>query len=415
MSDSDALNVWSNRRLVGQIWRNSIGQIGFRYDQAWLSEGGFPLSISLPLGTAEFEPESELADRFFTNLLPEGLARERVIRDLKIVDSNFELLRAIGGECAGAISILQRHKRPATEERYFQLSNQDLKILASNRGQVYTLKLKHRPRLSLAGAQNKCAVLIKKGKYWLPANDSPTSHILKFEMAGYRNVLLYETFTTLLAHNVQLPVCDVELRSISGANYILIERYDRKHDPQGRLFRLHQEDFCQALGRGFESKYQENDGVTFADCYRLLQNVSSDPTTDLRLLINWQVFNVLTGNSDGHAKNLSLLYRPEGEIRLAPFYDLICTRAIIRLDPRLALAVGVERNPSVISNRHWKIMARQCNVSAKFVIQAVSEMACRLLETVPSTIDEFEHRYGSSPALQRIEHIVQKQCRQAMR
>ena len=106
MPDSDSLYVWIDQRLVGRLWQNAVGMIGFQYDEAWMSSGGFVLSQSLPLQVSKFEPESKLAHRFFANLLPEGLARDRLVRDLKIVDTDFELLRAIGGECAGACSIL---------------------------------------------------------------------------------------------------------------------------------------------------------------------------------------------------------------------------------------------------------------------------------------------------------------------
>ena len=144
-----------------------------------------------------------------------------------------------------------------------------------------------------------------------------------------------------------------------------------------------------------------------------MQSVSSDPITDLQHLLNWQIFNVLAGNSDGHAKNLSLLYHRNGEIRLAPFYDLICTRAIKHLDHRLALTVGAQKDPGVISSQHWQVMARQCDLTPKTIVQLVGELAHRLLETFSSSVDEFENQYGSYPALQRIERVVTKQCRRA--
>ncbi len=124
--------------------------------------------------------------------------------------------------------------------------------------------------------------------------------------------------------------------------------------------RLHQEDFCQALGYGFEKKYQEYGGSTFADCYQLLQDASTDPAIDTQNLLRWQIINVLAGNSDGHAKNLSLLYLQNGGIRLAPFYDLVCTRAIERIDYHLAFDVGGQRDPGQITTKHWESLARQC-------------------------------------------------------
>jgi serine/threonine-protein kinase HipA len=175
--------------------------------------------------------------------------------------------------------------------------------------------------------------------------------------------------------------------------------------------RLHQEDLCQALGCGHGQKYQEHGGPAFAQCYRLVPAASSEPAFDAQHLLRWQVFNVLAGNSDGHAKNLSLLHLPDGETRLAPFYDLICTRAIERIDDHLALDVGGERNPSLVTAAHWEQLARQCEVRPRFLSQLVQQTAAALREHLAPTREAFEERHGLYPALQRVEQIVLKQCR----
>ena len=201
----------------------------------------------------------------------------------------------------------------------------------------------------MAGAQDKCPVLVRDDQYFLPQREAPSSHILKFELQDYRHLPAYETFTTQLAAAIELPVVDIALRSIGQTRYAQIARYDRLWDERGEVRRLHQEDFCQALGYGHEKKYQEHGGPSFAQCYRLVQDASSEPALDAQHLLRWQIFNVLAGNSDGHAKNLSLLHLPDDATRLAPFYDLVCTRAIERIDYHLAFDVGGERNPSVIT------------------------------------------------------------------
>jgi serine/threonine-protein kinase HipA len=410
MIDPDALNIWSDQSLVGYLWRNPLGYMGFRYDDQWLKPGGFAISYTLPLGHNDFTPEDGIAHRFFANLLPEGGAREQIVRDLKIANTDFDLLRAIGGECAGVLSVLPVEQRPSTEYKYHPITDEELANMVARRGQVYTWSATERPRLSLAGAQNKCPILVREGAYLLPLKASPSSHILKFELADYRHLPAYETFTTLLAGAAGLPVVDIQLRIVGKTHYVLIERYDRQRDENGQLVRLHQEDFCQALGYGYERKYQEDGGPGFADCFRLVQDVSSDPANDLQHLLHWQIFNVLAGNSDGHAKNLSLLYLTNGEIRLAPFYDLVCTRAIERIDYHLALAVGNERNPGVITPEHWTILARQCDLRPQFLLNQVRDVASRLQDALDNTREEFETRFGEYPALQRIEQVVIKQC-----
>ena len=177
--------------------------------------------------------------------------------------------------------------------------------------------------------------------------------------------------------------------------------------------RLHQEDFCQALGYGHEKKYQGSGGPSFAQCYRLLQDASSDPAIDTQHLLRWQIFNVLAGNSDGHAKNLSLLHLANGETRLAPFYDRVGTRAIVRIDYHLAFDVGGERNPGVITKSHWDGLARQCDVRSRFLGNLVDETAALLVKNLAPEKAAFEARSGAYPALQRIEQIVTKQCQRA--
>jgi len=418
MIDPDALNVWFDDRLVGCLWRNPVGAIGFRYEPDWINNNGFAISLTLPLTTEDFSNESSVAHHFFANLLPEGGVREHIVRDLKIPNTDFDLLRAIGGECAGALSILPVERTPSDDRSYRPLPGKELALLIARRGQIYAAWPKDkRPRLSLAGAQDKCPVLIRDGHYFLPEGEAPTSHILKFELTDYRHLPAYETFTSLLARQIGLPVVDIELHSVEKRFYAQIERYDRVwdtgSDTDGEVQRLHQEDFCQALGYGFEKKYQDSGGPSFADCYRLLQDASTDPAIDTQNLLRWQIFNVLVGNSDGHAKNLSLLYLQNGEIRLSPFYDLVCTRAIERIDYHLAFDVGGQRDPGLVSTKHWESLASQCDVGSRFLHRLRQETAASLLEQIGQTKALFETQYGKYPSLQRIERVVTQQCRRA--
>jgi serine/threonine-protein kinase HipA len=324
------------------------------------------------------------------------------------------LLRAIGGECAGTLSILQAEYSPSLKHHYYELSPIELAQLVSGKGQFFSWGAIERPRYSLAGAQDKCTILIAGDNYLLPQKESSSSHILKFELADYRHLPAYEIFTTLLASAIGLPVMDVRLKSINESRVAIIKRYDRQINSQNQITRLHQEDFCQALGIDHELKYQQDGGPSFVDCYRLLQDVSSDPAVDLQYLLNWQIFNVLAGNSDGHAKNLSLLYLPHGEIRLAPFYDLICTRAIERIDYHLAFAIGDEYNPSVITAKHWSDLAQSCGLHPELLLSSVYIFANLLLKKLQSAREIFETLYGSYPALQRVEQVIIKQCRRAL-
>ncbi len=415
MDNLDCLNVWQGKRLVGLLWRDLKGQIGFRYGHEWLTTDGFPISLSLPLQLPEFVPEYGLAHHFFANLLPEGRVRERIVRNLKIPDTDFDLLQSIGGECAGALVVLPLEQRPDASRKYREISEQDFTDLIRRGGQIDGLHRSDRPRLSLAGAQDKCPILLRDDRYWLPNGNAPTSHILKFESSEYRNVPAYEAYTADLAKAIGLPAANTQLRTFSDSHYLLVERFDRYFADNGKICRLHQEDFCQALGYGFQRKYQEFGGPCFSDCFQLIREISNDPAIDMQNLLRWQIFNVLAGNSDGHAKNLSLLYEPDGETRLAPFYDLVCTRAIASIDRHLAFAIGGERNPDKLTIKHWDRFAADCNLQTRFVRGQVESMAAELKEKVQPCREQFEVRYGKYAALQRIDHVVRTQCKRAIR
>lgn len=417
MTDSDYLTVWSEDRHVAYLWRDQSSPqgMGLRYTKDWVKNGGFAISQQLPLTNKEFPTEAGgVVQQFFANLLPEGGVRTRIVRDLKISDTDFNLLREIGGDCAGALSILPNKRTPMPTAKYAILSEDKLRNLIMRRGRSYVgISQNDRPRLSLAGAQDKCPILIRKEQYYLPLQEAPSSHILKFEIPEYKNIPAFETFTTLLALKVGLPAVNLKLHQLKSKSYISIERYDRYKDEEENVHRLHQEDFCQALGYGYQYKYEEESGPTFAECYRLIQEASTDPAIDTQSLLRWQIFNVLAGNSDGHAKNLSLLYSNGDQIRLAPFYDLVCTRAIARIDENMAFRVGGERNPSMIRLRHWGAEANACGIRPKFLQDLVKDLAHKIRENLNQVRVDFEKLYGSHPALQRVEAVITKQCKRA--
>lgn len=410
MMNSNDLNVWYKNDLVGRIWQDSHGLIGFCYADDWIKKG-FAISQQLPLRKEEYAPSSSKAHQFFVNLLPEGDARLHIVRDLKISNSDFGLLKAIGGECAGALSMLPLDITPSETAQYKQLSETDLKKLVLRQGQIFTFtSFEQRPRLSLAGAHDKCPIFYDGKNYFLPENSSPSTHILKFSISDYRNLPAYEYFLTKLAESIGLPVVQITLKKIEKNYFILVKRYDRILSDNNNIARLHQEDFCQALGYSYKNKYQQEGGPSFLACYNLIQDISINPIQDSENLLRWQVFNVLAGNSDGHAKNLSLLYNENFQTELAPFYDLVCTRAIERIDTKLALSVGGEFDPDKISLLHWEQMANNCNIRFSYLKEMIEEIAQRLLDNLKKTREDFEQAIGAYSALQRVEKVITKLC-----
>ena len=350
------------------------------------------------------------------NLLPEAAARIHIVRDLKIVDNDFDLLRAIGGECAGALSLLADDKHPSTAYNYTSLSDETLKRLLLHKGHVTSfVNEEDRPRLSLAGAQDKCPIYYHDEQFYLPHDAAPSTHIMKFEVTDYRNIPTYEYFLTSLASKLGLPVVECSFEHLDRHYFLLIKRFDRLMAHDNKITRLHQEDFCQALGIGYEKKYQADGGPSFTDCYKLIQDVSTQPLLDSENLLKWQIFNVLAGNSDGHAKNLALIYDENQNIKLAPFYDLVCTRAILRANANLALSVGDCFNPNTLSIHDWESLAEACDIKPAFINKTVGNLAQDLLDSYDEVNAAFEAQYGSYSALQRVKRVVVKQCQRTLK
>jgi len=412
---SDILNVWYNEQLVGKLFRNAIDQIGFHYDKKWV-RNGFSISQQLPLTIIEYTPHEGIAHRFFANLLPEANARRHLIRDLKISNSDFELLKTIGGECAGALSILPENHVATVKTHYQKLTDEDLhKIILRKGSTVGFTTEKNRPRLSLAGAQDKCAVYFDGKHYFLPKDAAPSTHILKFEVTDYRHIPAYEYFLTQLAKTIDLPVVNCELKKSDAHYFLLIERYDRIIQHDKKIQRLHQEDFCQALGVNHAQKYQQEGGPSFQDCFQLIRKISAKPLIDTENLLKWQIFNVLAGNSDGHAKNLAIIYDQQQQARLAPFYDLVCTRAIERIDSRLAFSVGGEFNPDRISVAHWENLATTCKIGKPYLKKFIQQIAVDLMDNITIVKKQFEEMHGAYPALLRVQMMVTKRCKKELR
>lgn len=413
MDDPDSLNIWWDKQLVGYLWRNKQGLIGFRYDENWLAQQKFSISLKLPLREEEYAAEEGgIAHRFFANLLPEANVRAQIIRELKIADTDFDLLRAIGGECAGALSLLPVDLVPVNDHAYTRLDEDSLDQLIRRRGQLRNPgeQYHRRHRLSLAGAQNKCPVLLRGADYYLPEREAPTSHILKFEFPDYKNISVYETYTTLLASSIGLPVVEIELCQRGQDYFTLIKRYDR-YEKENIIVRQHQEDFCQALGYSFNNKYENDRGPSFAECYRLVRDNSSEPVTDTGNLLKWLIFNYIVGNSDNHAKNLSFLYKENGDVRQAPFYDLLCTRAFEQINAELAFSIGGNFDPGHITGKNWTDLANDCGIAPRYLIGLLRSLAEQIKNANIESKKTFESKYGKYPALQRIDKIIAKQCR----
>lgn len=414
---SDLLLVVFEEQIVGKLWPTEADRCLFEYDSAWLVRpDAFAISLSLPLSAQRFSDERP--GRFFANLLPEGQLRTLLARRFGISENNdFALLRRIGGECAGALSLVSEpdeRERPSAGDGDKRLEDDDLGLLARSPPALIQALGDGKARLSLAGAQNKLPVLVRGEEVFLPQGRSPSSHILKMPSRDFAHLPANEVLISWLAREAGIHTADVRLLATSGGHLCLVTRYDRRRQQDGTLVRIHQEDFCQALGLDARTKYAAEGGPSFPRVFDLLSRVSVEPLPDTEQLLRWQIFNLLCGNADGHAKNLSLLYDPGGNVRLAPFYDLVCTRAYSMLDWNLAMPVGQRADPGLIAGSDFRQLAEQIGATSRYVLGVARDLAHALPEHWKAVSHRFDEKYGQSPAIQVIGGVIGKQCRRTL-
>ncbi|AJD41889.1 HipA-like protein [Rhizobium gallicum bv. gallicum R602sp] len=373
------LNVWWDGSIVGQFTQDRHGDIGFAYAQAWLDdETALPLSASLPKRLERFSRRE--CRPFFGGLLPEESQRLVAAQALGVSPANdFALLDRLGGDVAGALQLLPEDQEPVRTE---PLADQQITPL-DEAGIVRILDaLPTRPllagqeglRLSLAGAQSKVPLVLIDGQLALPVPGQATTHILKPPIARFPGTTDTEAFVMKLAAAIGLEVAPVEPRSANGRPFLLVERYDRYRDANDVVRRIHQEDFCQALGVPPETKYASEGGPTFKDCFELLRRVSERPATDLAKLMDAAIFNLIVGNADAHGKNFSILYDDLGP-RMAPFYDLLSTVAYPDLSPKMAMRIGNRATLAEMDADGWKAFAKETGIGLLLVRRRVKELA----------------------------------------
>lgn len=383
------LIVWWNGARVGQLALNKYGEPEFAYAEDWLSTSNVrPVSASLPLQPEPFDRRATLP--FFEGLLPEASQRTAIAQALGISERNeFRLLEEIGGEVAGAIEVWPEGVAPAsdgTPNSYRSLSDDELVALID--------RLPTRPmlaggedglRLSLAGAQSKLPVVYRDGEIALPAPGQPTTHILKPEIARFEGTAENEAFCMRLARAIGLDVAHVQYRDVGDKRFLLIERYDRLTGEDGKTIRLHQEDFCQALGFTSARKYASDGGPVFRDCFALVRRVTSRPGAEALKLLDAALFNAIIGNADAHAKNFSLLYLPD-RTQLAPLYDLLSTIAYPDLSQRFAMKIGGRRTLEEIYPADLDKFAKDIEIRAPFVRRRIREIAEAIIEESGSVV-----------------------------
>jgi serine/threonine-protein kinase HipA len=376
------LSVWWDFKLVGALRLDEHGDMSFAYDPAWLADSSAaPLSASLPKQAETFNRRA--CRPFFAGLLPEEGQREAAARALGLSKGNdFALLRALGGDVAGALMLWPEGEAPPVFAEHAAPEPLGDNALIAMLDELPTRPLlagKDGLRLSLAGAQNKAPVVLVNGRIALPAPGQPTTHILKPPIERFAGTTENEAFAMALAADVGLSVAPAEARVVSDRRFLLVTRYDRALNADARVVRLHQEDFCQALGLPPEHKYAAEGGPTFKSCFDLLRRGATRPAVEVLKLLDAAIFNLIIGNADAHGKNFSLLYGSDGAT-LAPLYDLLSTVAYPELSPKLAMKIAKCATLEEIDDSTWPKFAADAGLAAPFVRKRVKDLAAAVAD-----------------------------------
>lgn len=398
--------LWNQR--AGHLWLDEKRRFVFQYDAEWISRNdAVPLSIYLPLRTEIFP--DDLSRPFFSNLLPEAEIKRTIAQRLQIsVSNDFAMLGSIGGECAGAVSVLPAGVAPSAKPGYQALNDEELHRIIIDLPKRPLMAGVEGMRLSLAGAQNKLPVYMENDRIFIASGNAPSTHILKPPIRDLEDTVANETFCMMLAQKMGMSAPPVVIRPSPDRLYI-IQRYDRSRDQDGHVVRLHQEDFCQALGFPPDQKYESEGGPSLKHCLTLLQEKSIRPAADRMALLQWVIFNFLIGNADAHAKNLSMLFTSRGP-RLAPFYDLICTQVYPDLAEKSAMRIGGENRPEWIRQKHWEKLGESAAIKSSLVLKTLKAAAGDIVPAAQALMNDFSKSYGTCDILKKVIRVIEKRA-----
>lgn len=420
------LRVYLNDRLVGRLTKAPSGATAFRYDAAWLDlRDAIPVSLSLPLREDAYRGES--VNAVFENLLPDSDAlRRRVAEKVGARGTDaYSLLAKIGRDCVGALQFIAGDDAITPNDGISGeiVDDEQIETLLKNLTQA-PLGL-HRDdgfRISVAGVQEKTALLWHEGRWLKPHGTTPTTHILKTQIGTLPNGIDLtdsvenEFYCLALAEAFGLPVNKARIATFGKTKALVIERFDRHWTKSGRLIRLPQEDCCQALSVPPTLKYQADDGPGMVAILNLLKG-SDAPAKDQQTFLIAQMLFWMIGATDGHAKNFSVFLSPGGGYRMTPLYDVLTAQPsldrhqIARKQMKLAMSAGTKRHYRIdeIHPRHFLQTAAAANIPDSVVRAAIAHVVehgerafARVEDALPEDFPEELHASTSAAALLRL-------------
>lgn len=394
---TDQLAVLLRGQIVGDWSRNHLGQYTFSYRENYRSTGRIPLSPALPISDTRFGHQAVAA--YVEGLLPENPEVRAVwASELKTSETAFDLLAAMGRDCVGAVQFAHEDALDELAQRaadYRLVTDTEIgERLAALRatGASWTLPDEH---WSLPGVQEKFT-LARLGDRWHVARGAAAStHIVKPGVTRLMHQAVLEYATMQVAARLGLTVAATELADFAGETAIVITRFDRYHDLASAVHRLHQVDFCQAMGRMPANKYEERNGPRAAELAAMLRRESARAEQDVRRFSDAVLFNYVVGAPDAHAKNFALLYPPRGGPRMAPLYDL---SSALAYEPRaggydlssVAMSIGGRRKLGQVLEKNFERHADEMKLDHTERLARVADMAAAVPDAFRSALAGIE-------------------------
>ena len=392
----ESLDVFLLGQRVGTL-ESDKGNLIFRYLPEYLhKENAIGISYSLPLQSEPFD--ATVTSSFFDNILPPAVVRKRLGKVLHLSRHNtFGFLKAIGGDCAGALALY-----PTGGTESSEASIPSFRELSEEEAAQIIMDLPKRPlnigkekgfRISGAGAQDKLIACVQKGKILLPLFGAPSTHIIKPPVPAYPESVFNEFFCMRLANAMDIPAPACDILTLKNMPCYCVTRFDR-HIINGQVNRLHQEDFCQLLSINPENKYENEGGPTIPNCFELIRKMHLGAAGQIDFLRR-VIFNFLIGNGDAHAKNFSVLYKGKN-IQLAPVYDILCTEIYDSLAHETAMSIGGDMAFSRIKRESFARMAQECKIRPELVMLMIDEIVAKITSASISLADKLNQRHPSS-------------------
>jgi serine/threonine-protein kinase HipA len=428
------LNVNYGDNIIGTLALDkATNLLQLTYTKQW-QQTGFAISPSLPLNNRH---TPNVAYNYLDNALPEGEARKLLAENLGVSEKNvYSQVCAIGHDLAGAMTFnaIEKHNTATSTSKVRVLEEHELKTRLDNKEEFGLLTWDDKPRLSVAGVQDKLNVFINEvGVIGFGDGALCSTHILKFEKKNCSNLVLNEYFCMQLSRAIGLPTAEVKFRRFGSHPSLVVKRFDRKYLPEGnKVMRRHVIDGCQALNLPRDYKYERNlgdgrdvkhirDGASLVRLFEFCNSMSS-PVESKQWLINWQLFNLMINNYDSHGKNVSLFF-DKHNASFTPAYDLVNIAMFPQFKEVLAMAMGDEFEPNDIHAYQLADFAETCDIDKKLLTRVLIGLADKVIlqltnyalidelkEDAPFTDDELHYFQQLSDNILNKTHYLKAQA-----